>query len=82
MSVHYELRNEMSPTKTVASRSSDLINVTEARKILGISANKMAALIGSGVLPFEHDELDNRVKLVKRKDVENLMSKRNNGKPR
>lgn len=70
----------MAPTKTVASRDSYLINVTEARKILGISANKMAALIGSGVLPFEHDELDHRVKLVKRKDVENLMRKRSNGK--
>ncbi len=70
----------MAPTKTVASSSSDFINVTEARKILGISANKMAALIGSGVLPFEHDELDNRVKLVKRKDVDNLMRKRGNGR--
>ncbi len=64
----------------MASRSSELINVTKAREILGISANKMAALIGSGVLPFEHDELDHRVKLVKRKDVENLMRKRGNGK--
>lgn len=70
----------MAPTKTAASRNSDLINVTEARKILGISANKMAALISSGVLPFEQDELDHRVKLVRRKNVENLMRKRSNGK--
>ena len=70
----------MSPTKTVTARTSELIKVTEARKILGISANKMAALIGSGVLPFEQDELDHRVKLVKRKDVDNLMRRRNNGK--
>ncbi len=70
----------MAPTKTVASSTSNLINVTEAKRILGISANKMAALIGSGVLPFEQDELDHRVKLVKRKDVENLMRKRTNGK--
>lgn len=70
----------MAPTKTIESRTSELINVTEARKILGISANKMAALIGSGVLPFEQDELDHRVKLIKRKDVENLMRKRTNGK--
>jgi len=70
----------MSPTKTLAPHNSDLINVTEARRILGISANKMAALIGSEVLPFEHDPLDHRVKLVERKNVENLMRKRSNGK--
>ncbi len=72
----------MAPTKTAASRNSDLINVTEARKILGISANKMSSLISSGVLPIDHDPLDHRVKLVKRKDIDNLMRKRSNGKQR
>jgi hypothetical protein len=59
--------------KTMTPRESDLIKVSEARKILGISANKMAALIGSGALPHQLDPLDHRVKLVRRRDVENLI---------
>ena len=69
----------MSSSKMMASGDSDLMNATEARKILGISANKMAALISSGALPYEQDPLDHRVKLISRKDVENLMRKRNHG---
>ncbi len=69
----------MSSSKIMASGDSDLMNATEARKILGISANKMAALINSGTLPYEQDPLDHRVKLISRKDVENLMRKRNHG---
>ena len=69
----------MSSSKMMASGDSDLMNATEARKILGISANKMAALISSGTLPYEQDPLDHRVKLISRRDVENLMRKRNHG---
>ena len=69
----------MSSSKIMASGDTDLMNATEARKILGVSANKMAALISSGTLPYEQDPLDHRVKLISRKDVENLMRKRNHG---
>ena len=67
----------MAASKAVTPHDSELINVTEARRILGISANKMSALIGSGALPYEQDPLDRRVKLVRRSDVEGLMRKRN-----
>ena len=67
----------MAASKAVIPHHSELITVTEARRILGISANKMSALIGSGTLPFEQDPLDRRVKLVRRADVEGLMRKRN-----
>lgn len=80
MSMNTRQDHEMVASKTVDMRNSDMINVTEARKILGISANKMAALIGSGVIPFEQDPLDHRVKLVSRKDVEKLMKRSNHGK--
>lgn len=70
----------MASSKTVNMRNSDLINATEARKLLGISANKMAALIGSGTIPFEQDPLDHRVKLVSRKDVEKLMQRSNHSR--
>jgi hypothetical protein len=67
----------MAASKAVIPHHSELITVTEARRILGISANKMSALIGSGTLPYEQDPLDRRVKLVRRADVEGLMRKRN-----
>jgi hypothetical protein len=66
----------MASSKAVTSTDSELVNVAEARRILGISANKMSALIGSGTLPYEQDPLDRRVKLVKRSDLEGLMRKR------
>jgi hypothetical protein len=66
----------MASSKAVIPNDSELMTVAEARRILGISANKMSALIGSGVLPYEQDPLDRRVKLVKRTDVEGLMRKR------
>ncbi len=66
----------MASSKAVIPNDSELVTVAEARRILGISANKMSALIGSGTLPYEQDPLDRRVKLVKRVDVEGLMRKR------
>ena len=66
----------MAASKAVIPQNSELITVTQARRILGISANKMSALIGSGTLPYEQDPLDRRVKLVRRADVEGLMRKR------
>ncbi len=77
MSSGYQGHDEMAASKAVIPQDSELITVTEARRILGISANKMSALIGSGTLPYEQDPLDRRVKLVRRADVEGLMRKRN-----
>jgi hypothetical protein len=48
------------------------INLTEARKILGVSPNKMSKLVTDGTLRYELDPLDQRVKLVFLKDVEKL----------
>ena len=70
----------MAASKTVTKHQSKLLTVTEARRILGISANKMSALIGSGTLPFVQDPLDRRVKLVRRSDVEGLMRVRDQGR--
>jgi hypothetical protein len=50
-----------------------LIKVTEAQRMLGVSKKKMASLLAEGTLPFELDPLDKRVKLVKFGDVERLM---------
>jgi len=48
------------------------INLTQARKILGVSPNKMSKLVSDGTLAYEQDPLDQRVKLVFLRDVENL----------
>ena len=50
------------------------INLTEARKILGVSPNKMSKLISDGTLRHETDPLDQRVKLVFLEDVQRLKS--------
>ena len=48
------------------------INLTQARKILGVSPNKMSKLVTDGTLQYELDPLDQRVKLVPLREVERL----------
>ncbi len=48
------------------------INLTQARRILGVSPNKMSKLVSDGTLHHELDPLDQRVKLVLLSDVEQL----------
>ena len=54
------------------SDDSKMINLSEARKILRVSPNKMSKLVTEGTLHFELDPLDRRVKLVLLKEVEKL----------
>ncbi len=54
----------------------DLITTSEARKILGVSAVKMAQLIKEGVIPHFPNPLDKRVKFVSKAEVEALKPKR------
>jgi hypothetical protein len=56
--------------------AANLLKVTEAQKMLGVSKKKMASLLSDGTLSFEVDPLDKRVKLVKPADVERLMEPR------
>lgn len=51
------------------------MNVAQARKFLGVSHGKITALLMSD-LPWAWDQLDLRVKLIKRSDLEALLSKR------
>lgn len=60
--------------KDLNGRHSKKINLTEARKILGVSPNKMSKLISDGTLRHETDPLDQRVKLVYLEDVQRLKS--------
>lgn len=54
--------------------NNQLIKVTQAQKLLGVSKKKMASLIVEGVLPYEADILDKRVKLLRVTDVERLLN--------
>lgn len=47
-----------------------------ARKFLGISHSKMSYLIHKGMINYEEDPLDHRVKLVRREDLEALLQTR------
>lgn len=53
-----------------------LIKVSEAQRMLRVSKKKMASLLSEGTIPFLHDPLDKRVKLLKLSDVERLMEPR------
>lgn len=48
------------------------MTLTQARLYLGISFTKMTTLIKRGLLTFEEDPLDCRVKLVRREDLDKL----------
>jgi len=62
----------MTQNAIASSTNSKKINLTQARKILGVSPNKMSKLVNDGTLAHELDPLDQRVKLVLLKDVERL----------
>jgi hypothetical protein len=47
----------------------DLINVNEATKLLGVSHTKMAKLIKAGVLTVYKSPLDTRKKLVSKAEL-------------
>jgi hypothetical protein len=57
-------------------RPNDLIKVTAARKLLGVSPMKMAQLIKDGFLRTFDNPLDRRVKLVSRAEVDSLLDMR------
>ena len=54
-------------------RPDDLIKVTAARKLLGVSPMRMAQLIKDGFLRTFDNPLDRRVKLVSRAEVDSLL---------
>lgn len=51
----------------------DLITASDARKLLGISFNKMAKLIRDGRVQTFQKPLDGRVKLVSRAEILELL---------
>jgi DNA-binding MarR family transcriptional regulator len=54
----------------------DLITVTEARRILGVSHTKMSQMVKRGMIRHFPNPLDGRVKLVSKAEVMALIPKR------
>lgn len=57
----------------LAASKSEL-TATEARKLLQVSTAKMSELLKNGTLPWRHDPLDGRIRLVKWVDVKKLLA--------
>ena len=55
--------------KALHEKPEDLVTLSEAAKLLGVSRPKMSRLVGSGKLATFDDPLDERAKLVSRQDV-------------
>jgi hypothetical protein len=55
------------------------MKVSLARKFLGVSEGKMSSLLNGGIIPWEKDPIDSRVKLIKRSDLEALLNIRKQG---
>ena len=60
----------------ITTQPNDLITVSEARELLGVSWNKMAKLIKLGVVRHFPNPLDNRVKFVSKAEVLALVPRR------
>lgn len=58
------------------SKPRDLITASEARKLLRVSRVKMATLLKNGALRHYANPLDNRVKLVSKAEVLELIPRR------
>lgn len=50
----------------------ELWTIRQAREYLHASTNKMAKLVKTGVLKYEKDPLDERIRLVRRAHIEQL----------
>jgi predicted XRE-type DNA-binding protein len=72
-------RREHSQVNVESEDWPEKMTVSQARKFLGVSESKISNLLSTGILPFERDYLDNRVKLVKKSDLEALLEKRKQG---
>lgn len=59
-------------TKELAMPEDEMLTLTEARELLGISKTTFAKLVREGVLVARPSRLDKRVKFVRRIDVESL----------
>jgi predicted XRE-type DNA-binding protein len=73
-----ESRNSPDHNSLVTSQEEwpEKMKLSQARKFLGVSETKISSLVSSGRLKYEIDPLDNRVKLVRRTDLEALMRQR------
>jgi excisionase family DNA binding protein len=59
--------------------SVELATIQEAARFLGVSRTKVWQLLKNKVIPFQKDPLDDRKKLVRKSDLEQLKQASANG---
>lgn len=52
------------------------MKLSQAKKFLGVSSSTITKLVQRGILSYETDPIDTRVKLVRRADLEELLRRR------
>ncbi len=72
---YYNEDSQISKSPPSTLTCPEKLTLSDARKFLDISFTKMTMLINQGIIPYETNPLDSRVKLVKRSDLEKLLSK-------
>lgn len=80
MSSRREGHRQRTKLKFQSEEWPEKMTVAQAHKFLGVSHALMTRLLSSQIVSYELDPLDNRVKLVKRSDLELLLQKRKQGK--
>jgi hypothetical protein len=72
MSNSHKQRSIQPQEAAKATQWPEKLKLMQACEFLGISHSKLSMLIGMGRIKYEVPDLDHRVKLVKRSDLEEL----------
>jgi excisionase family DNA binding protein len=52
--------------------SAELATISEAARFLGVSRTKVWQLVKNNIIPYQKDPLDDRKKLIRKTDLEQL----------
>jgi excisionase family DNA binding protein len=52
--------------------SAELATISEAARFLGVSRTKVWQLVKNNIIPYQKDPLDDRKKLIRKADLEQL----------
>jgi hypothetical protein len=65
-------RRQPSQATSPAETWPEKMKMSEAHRFLGVSHAKITCLVKTGVIPYELNPLDHRIKLIKKSDLEKL----------
>ncbi len=73
MSSHRHKQHSRSQASSQTEEWPEKMKATQACKFLGISTGKMTKMLASGQIKYERHLLDDRAKVIKRSDLEELL---------